>query len=372
MSTFAVTVRKIEKVWKHPGADRLDIAQIDGSDYQFVVGRGEYGPGDEVVYFPIDSLLPQQITDAMGLTGKLSGKGKNRIKTIKLRNEISQGLVARRNLFLGPNCKSDFMLAVCPTEEWRKWTPDELTKAFGVTKYEPTPIYANGGNLVGLPDGVSFYDIEGAENHPDVVELLMDRICYISEKIEGSNWWASIGPEASDVVCVGCRHHKIELIENVEHQFHAVAKQQGLLDYIRNLRDGFFPGKQVTIYGEFHGIGVQGNIYGLKEKRICLFDILVDHKFIDPTQFLDLTIRQCTGDGKPLGPVLTVPLLAITTLRKWLNGRTLRDASHGMSLFGDTIREGVVIKPMTEETHPEVGRLFVKQRDPIYLAGTEN
>lgn len=71
MSEFAVTIERIGEVWNHPNADRLDLARVDGMSFQFIVGRDQYKVGDLVVYFPIDSLLPQNIVEKLGLVGKL-------------------------------------------------------------------------------------------------------------------------------------------------------------------------------------------------------------------------------------------------------------------------------------------------------------
>jgi hypothetical protein len=69
-----------------------------------------------------------------------------------------------------------------------------------------------------------------------------------------------------------------------------------------------------------------------------------------------------------------VPLLAHNiTLREWLNGETVQKKSNGKSILYDTFREGIVIKPAEEQFSYELsGRLFIKQRDPIYLDNTGN
>src|SRR5690349_7977254 len=106
MSTFAVTIESIDRVWAHPNADRLELASLRGMTYQFCIPKGEYAPGDTVVYFPIDSLLPPALIETLGLTGKLRGKTADRIATVKLRGEISQGVVAHPDIVL----PADFVL----------------------------------------------------------------------------------------------------------------------------------------------------------------------------------------------------------------------------------------------------------------------
>jgi RNA ligase (TIGR02306 family) len=94
MSTFKVSVETLDRVWKHPGADLLELASVAGMSFQFVVLKDKHKAGDTVLYFPIDSLMPPELIETLGLTGRLAGKEQNRLKTIKLRKAISQGLVS--------------------------------------------------------------------------------------------------------------------------------------------------------------------------------------------------------------------------------------------------------------------------------------
>ena len=90
MSECITRVTKILKVEHHPNADKLDVAQVDG--WHCIVGRDTYKAGDKCIYIPIDSIIPYPLEKIIfaGAKVKLS---KGRIKTIKLRGLISQGLV---------------------------------------------------------------------------------------------------------------------------------------------------------------------------------------------------------------------------------------------------------------------------------------
>ena len=64
-----------------------------------------------------------------------------------------------------------------------------------------------------------------------------------------------------------------------------------------------------------------------------------------------------------------------TTLRTWLKGKTIKEASNGPStLKPDVRREGIVIKPV-QELYAEFGgrsqRVILKQRSPEYLNAEE-
>src|SRR5688572_20999608 len=116
------------------------MARLSGKDYEFVVGKGDFTAGDSVVYFPVDSLLPQWITDTLGLTGKLTGAEKNRVKTIRLRGNISQGVVALPST-LAEHCP-DILKAELGAD---------ITALLGVEKYEPPAISSQYGDLHPLP-----------------------------------------------------------------------------------------------------------------------------------------------------------------------------------------------------------------------------
>jgi hypothetical protein len=73
-----------------------------------------------------------------------------------------------------------------------------------------------------------------------------------------------------------------------------------------------------------------------------------------------------------------VPCLCLgDTLKEWLDGQTVQEASDGPSRLNlNKKREGVVIKLMKEDRETQLdgfsGRLFIKQRGPKYLAKTDN
>lgn len=131
------------------------------------------------------------------------------------------------------------------------------------------------------------------------------------------------------------------------------------------IRNEKFPGKSVIFRGELAGGSIQSNIYKFPKFQIFVYDLLVDGKYVDALDFLGLTAAY---------EVQAVPMLGISrTLREWMTFHKYTDiinASHGKSLLGDNLREGIVIKPVREVAWrglPE-SRLMIKQRDPIYLA----
>jgi RNA ligase (TIGR02306 family) len=360
MSYFAVEKKKIGWTGVHTNADKLSLAKVEGIEYQFVTGKDEFKVGDDVVYFPIDSVLPKDLIDHLNIANFLTGKNHDRVKTVKLRGEYSQGLCVNFK-------KIDEFLQIQGTNNMSIANGD-YTAILGVTKYEPPPIMEKSGNLVRLPDFVSVYDIEGCDNFPDVVAYLMDKKVWVSEKMEGTNFSVSYNM-VDNKVYVNQRHHSIKPIDAGEHTFWRVAKEKGLIDLVKEVF-GKYKGVTATLRGELIGSKIQGDYYDLKGFDIKLYEAEINGDPIDAEAFL--RIMKDLGREADVVPTLAVNV----TLAEFLNGKTVREASDGKSLFKpDKLREGIVIKPMKEE-RVEIGkfkgRLFIKQRSPEYLSKTEN
>ena len=90
MSEFEVKTYPII-IERHPNADLLELARI--GDYYSIVLKGQFQTGDTCAYIPEASVVPDSLIAKMGLEGKLAGRAHNRVKAIKLRGILSQGLV---------------------------------------------------------------------------------------------------------------------------------------------------------------------------------------------------------------------------------------------------------------------------------------
>ena len=349
VSTFAVTIERIREVWPHPNADRLELARLASMSYQFVIAKGSYRPGDAVVYFPIDSVLPAALAERLGLAGKLAGAAKDRVKTVRLRGEISQGVVAS--------------LDALPPGDAPPAVGDDVTARLGVTKYEPPPVTTEGGDLVPLPPLVSVYDIEGCERFQAVLEAhLLDAPVAITEKLEGSHFAASL--DASGEVAVSQRRYRIRPLPGVEHTWHALARSSGVVAALPAIARELGGPTTVALRGEVIGPGIQGNHYRLPARRLVAFEIEADGAAVDAPTFFAL----CERFGLEHAPVLCRG----ETLRAWLGGKPVAAASNGPSaLNAQVAREGIVVRPMREARDAAFGRIILKQRSPAYLAQSD-
>lgn len=120
-----VTIRKVAEIKPIPNADNIELAIVDG--WQCVVKKGEFKVGDNGLYFEIDSFIPMGKPyfeflrkDAREWNGILGTK----IRTIKLRGQISQGLLLSKETISSP----------LPLKEGEYL--DNLAKHFGVVKWE--------------------------------------------------------------------------------------------------------------------------------------------------------------------------------------------------------------------------------------------
>lgn len=377
MSEFMVTIEEIAEINNIENADRLQLAKLKGLDFQFVIPKDQYELGEYVVYFPVDSILPIDLIDRLGLTGKLAGKDKNRVKTIKLRGVISQGIVAKFDTVFefAEISNTDLIFP----EDWVTGT--DITELVFVKKYEIDDTYIPNGKGTGragwlkpLPSHVAKYDIESCQRNMDIVKIHLinddiDEFVVITEKLEGSHFALTVNRDGNWTVCQ--RNYAIdpEKIEN--HLWVKLAMDSGLIEkglHTLLYQVEYANAQNITFRGEVIGPGVQGNIYKLDKPALKIFEVEFDGLPIAAVQFLSFC---------DYWKIDTVPVLYAGLIHKWINRVTgadnIVDSSNGKSEINPSVlREGIVIKPAHEEKYIQrFGRLILKVRSPQYLAGSE-
>lgn len=357
MAFFGITIEEIEEVSVHPNADRMEMVSLCGMSFQGCVGKGLWKKGDRCLYFPLDSLFPFELMEKMELTkkikneegrwedrGLLAGPDFNRLKTIRLRGQISQGVIGSLSLIDG----------------LKEVTPETITKFLGIEKFDPPPVEMKNADLHRLPAELSVYDIEGADRFVDVLGKLMDRKVWISEKLEGENFSVTY-ISTTDQFFVNQRQGSIVVHDGKTNEFWETAKRINLPELIKKVSTD---GKPITMYGEIIGPGIKGNIYFLSEKTVHFFDIKIGYDFLDVKDKLEI-FKDLGLNHRNIVPRVAVDVV----LREWLDGKTVQEASDGYTILHDENirREGIVITPMVEDRDNEIGRLILKQRSPLYL-----
>jgi RNA ligase (TIGR02306 family) len=361
MSEHHVRVVKIHAIHPHPNADRLELAQIAG--WNCVVRKGEYAAGYKVVYIPIDSVLPEELENKIFPPDSKVKLDRHRVKTIKLRGAISQGLiVSLEDLGLSPNTPLDTDVAI----------------RLGITKYEP-PVKSipRGMTARQMPKkGINphfrkYTDIENFKYYPQLFQL-GERV-YVSEKLHGTSarygwlleepntFWKRIKfharrlfgqPEAFEF-CLGSRN--VQLQDRAYDGFYA-ENVYGRIAEDNLLREKLQPGEM--LFGEIVGAGIQkGYTYGCgpTELKFFAYDVMKDGRWLNYDEFA----RFCGDREIPTVPVLYVGPYAPEHIASLVTGpSTICDAQK--------VREGVVIKPAVERVSM-IGRTVLKWINDEYL-----
>ncbi len=286
------TIRKIDAIDPIPGADAIEVASVGG--WKVVVKKDEYKVGDLVVYCEIDSWIPTTIAPFLTKPGQYpkvyEGVEGERLRTVKLRGQISQGLVLdpfKRDS--GPNGTQLISLFATyknvdnrPYPLWvenvtgegfyvgsDEATPEiDVTEALGIQKYE-APIPAQlAGEIKGLfPSFISKTDQERIQNFDlKLIEWKEKGLTFeVTEKLDGSSMTVYIRNGE-----VGVCSRNLDLKESMDNTFWKVATESGLVE---RLKSDNINTMNVAIQGELVGEGIQKNRYNLKGHRFYIFDI---------------------------------------------------------------------------------------------------
>lgn len=344
MSTFSVEIVMLDAVLPHPNADLLELAQIGG--YRAVVGKGLHQKGDWVLYIPEEALLPVEVAKEFGYEGKLSGPLKNRVKAIRLRGELSQGLVI----------------------PWRKATDAcvnrgtipglenvyvglDLAEKLGITKYEQ-PIPANmAGRARPRPNWFPTYtNIENIKKDPHI--FTPGELVVMTEKIHGTNFGVGMTSGEREML-VSSRRLVLEREETNLYWRAAIEfKLEAFLNYLLDVTLG----SNVIVWGEIFGSGIQNLAYGGDpgELNYRVFDIQVNGQFLDTKEMRILCFEKFIDTV----PILWSGPFSFEELEKHTNGKT--------TILGNHTREGVVVKPLTERYYRN-GRCIAKSIAEAYL-----
>ena len=325
------TIRKIKEINPIEGADAIELAVVDG--WQVVVAKNVgHQVGDLVVYCEIDSFLP--IEPEFEFLRKSSYKKMGdqegfRLKTIKLRGQISQGLILPYSVIP----IAQFATAADLPEGM------DVSEMLGIVKYEP-PIPAQlAGKVKGsFPSFLRKTDEERIQNlEKEYTEwtLSSKHQFYATEKLDGSSFTCYI-KNGEFGVC----SRNMDLLETEDNTFWAVARSLDLENKLKPL------GKNICFQGEMVGSGIQGNHYNMKDQTVFFYNIfLIDEReYVGYDEFrnmlFDLDLA-CV-------PVLSYPFnfpsdpeTAIPTVSALLR------SSEGKSILNDKVeREGLVIRSM--------------------------
>lgn len=360
MSRALAHIEIIKNLRPIPNADNIEVAEILG--WECIVKKDEFKIGDKVIYIEVDSVMPEKPEYEFLRSRNF------RIRTIKLRGQISQGLV----------------LPILPTlvghayhGEPRFQISTDVTELLGITKYlspsekeEIKKVEINQNKLSkfmkryswfrrlflskkqkeGFPYWVSKTDEPRLQNMPQVLEQFKDKEVFVTEKIDYqsvtftgkmvNNTTPIIGKFLSKkyqfVVC------SRNLVNNDRNSLYwKIAEKYNIEQILRE-------NPTLTIQGEQGNTKVQGNKYGIKEPTLWVFNV-IDHEKNYHYDWLEI-IQFCNKYN-----LQTVPLLKtfkddgdkrvrITLSDLGSTVQELVEFSKGKSVLADIPREGIVVR----------------------------
>ena len=359
-----VSVRTVDSLEPIDGADAIETAMVGG--WCVVVKKGEFSPGDLGVFFEIDSFLPMD-DPRFSFLHKNAIKWNNttgmRIKSIRLRGQLSQGLILPLSVFPEISASIDGKT----TDEIDLMDFTELVK---VVKWEPIAGVSMGGvprgnfpSFLAKSDQDRYQGLAKAFNKiiehnrdPNNTVITFEK----SIKLDGSSITVYNSPLLYERSGVCSRN--IDLVETESNIFWRLARQYKLLETLELLHAAAdtagtagTAGGGIAIQGEIFGLGVNGNHEGIDRIEFRIFDIYLiasaDGKW--PGGFVYPKTRRILIDAmnelraeKGWAPLEQVPILD-AECRIDLDPDNimaeLQASSEGSSLYAPS-REGVVYK----------------------------
>lgn len=323
------SIRRIDSIAPIEGADAIEVAVVGG--WKVVVKKNEYAVGDLAVYFEIDSWIPTELAPFLS-KGKepreFEGVKGERLRTVKLRGQLSQGLLLPVSEETIKGAGSLFKEGL------------DVTDHLGIKKWEkPMPAQLAGQVRGNFPSLIPKTDQERCQN---LVQEIANAIAAgmrfeVTEKMEGSSMTCYL-IDGEFGVC----SRNLDLKETEGNSFWATARKEQIEEKMRAV--GAYT--EYAIQGELIGPGIQGNIYELKEMEFRVFDVydIKAGDYLTPEVRRDLIDRM----GLKHVPVLaanadlydTLGIKDIDGLLKFAEGKSV------MGLIGCE-REGLVFKETT-------------------------
>jgi len=370
MERKLATIQKISELRPIEGADKIEVALMEGLGWECVVKKGDFAVGDRVVYIEVDSVMPERPEYEFLRPRNF------RIKTIKLKGQVSQGLILD--------------ISSVPCAEFLALGSD-VTDVLGITKYLSSSerlefeeqgrrllneknklkkfmmryswfrrLFLSRSQKVSFPYWVSKTDEERIQNMPHVLEQFADERVYVTEKIDYQSvtFTGKMVPRFAGFFGKILRFKKFQfvvcsrnMVNNDKSSLYWKIAQKYNIEKI--LREN----PTLTIQGEQGDAKIQGNKYKISEPKMWVFNI-IDH---------EKHWHFCRSEMETFCAKYDLDLVPIVKQCKLSElGSTvveLVECSKGKSQVADIPREGIVVRSI----HNGNKRLSFKVINPDFL-----
>ena len=249
------TIRTIQEVKPIENADAIEHVRVDG--WWIVCKKGEFSVGDEALYLEIDSWVPHEIAPFLSKgrdPREYKGIRGERLRTVKLRGALSQGLL------LNPNTLPQFSQITLDHDV-------DYASMLGIIKWEPPLHPSLQGTAKGnFPSFIPKTDQDRVQNITHVLNN-RDEMYEISLKLDGSS---------TTIYCkdgeIGVCSRNLELkLDNENNTFVKTAIDSLFVPALKY--EWNYNKRNLAFQCELMGPGIQGNKEKLDEYKLFCFDI---------------------------------------------------------------------------------------------------
>lgn len=314
-------VKRIDDLLAIEGADKIEVAVVGG--WKVVVKKGDFKKGELAVYLEIDSWVPTEVAPFLTKPGQFpkvyNEVEGQRLQTVKLRGQISQGLLLPMSI----RGSDGLVVGALFTEG------DDVTEFLGVQKWEPPQEFRAANAKGSFPYFIPKTDCERVQNLSIQVQQWAEEkvVFQKSEKLDGSSMTVFYKDGE-----VGVCSRNLELKDDGTSTFWETAKNEQLVEKLISF------GKNIALQGELLGGQIQGNAYKITGFKFFLYDIYD----IDKQEYLQPEAVEKFAEESGISHV---PIIGYVTLPKEDIVQTLLSDADGNSAVGcNPKREGFVYK----------------------------
>lgn len=355
MSRKLASIQLINDVMPIENADKIELVKVLG--WQCVAKKNEFHKGDKCIYFEIDSFLPikpefEFLRNSSYKKSDSLGEG-FKLKTAKMRGEISQGLCLPLSAFPKLNL-DDLPIGT------------DVTDLLEVKKWEIEEKATTGGTVTGtLPSFIPHSDETRIQNVPDILDEFKDYPYYISTKMDGSSH--SIGmTNTGEMFVTG---HNYTYKDDGKSSFYEFVKKH---DFLNKLKEHlpeiekmvYTPILNISIQGEYCGPGIQKNRIKLQKPEWYVFTVNINDKRCD--LYTSQKIAQFIG-----ATFVPIEERGIGLKKHYPDGNALLERAQGTYSTGGA-KEGIVIRTIDPVYSEKLnGYLSIKAVSNKYLLKNE-
>lgn len=348
MRTLA-SIQRVREIRPIEGADAIECAVING--WTVVAKKNEFHVDDLVIYCEIDSWIPTELAPFLS-KGKspreYEGVSGERLRTVRLRGQLSQGLILPLTIIPGYEEFGDVPHVELTDEHGVKSLVPlvegfEVTEILGIQKWEaPIPAQLRGQIKGMFPSFLRKTDEERIQNLIKFFPQFIGTKFNLHEKLDGSSMTVYYR-DGEFGVC----SRNLDIAETEDNSFWQVANRYRLREKLACFRN-------YAIQGELVGPGVQKNRYNLKEIDVYVFNVFS----IDSGEYL------CANDAKALTEQLGMKFVPFVMDHEFTENDTVESLlalAEGPSVLNSSVeREGLVWRPYREQEIRNLGRLSFK------------